>query len=35
VPLTTNEGPDDRFEFGLDALVRGIATMGEDSGAGA
>jgi AcrR family transcriptional regulator len=27
VPLTTNEGPDDRFEFGLDALVRGIETM--------
>jgi len=28
VPLTTNDSPDARFEFGLDALVRGIATMG-------
>jgi hypothetical protein len=28
VPLTTMEGPDDRFEFGLDALVRGIESMG-------
>jgi AcrR family transcriptional regulator len=27
VPLTTNESPDARFEFGLDALVRGIASM--------
>jgi AcrR family transcriptional regulator len=29
VPLTTNDGPDDRFEFGLDALVRGIESMGQ------
>jgi AcrR family transcriptional regulator len=28
VPLTTMDGPDDRFEFGLDALVRGIESMG-------
>ncbi len=27
VPLTSQEGEDDRFEFGLDALVRGIETM--------
>ena len=27
VPLTTNDSPDARFEFGLDALVRGIETM--------
>jgi AcrR family transcriptional regulator len=27
VPLTTEAGEDDRFEFGLDALVRGIETM--------
>jgi AcrR family transcriptional regulator len=29
VPLTTMSGEDDRFEFGLDALVRGIASMAE------
>jgi AcrR family transcriptional regulator len=29
VPLTTETGEDDRFEFGLDALVRGIESMGE------
>jgi len=27
VPLTTNDSPDARFEFGLDALVRGIDAM--------
>jgi AcrR family transcriptional regulator len=27
VPLTTNDSPDARFEFGLDALVRGIESM--------
>jgi hypothetical protein len=27
VPLTTNDSPDARFEFGLDALVRGIDSM--------
>jgi AcrR family transcriptional regulator len=27
VPMTMMEGEDDRFEFGLDALVRGIETM--------
>ena len=31
VPLTTNDSPDARFEFGLDALVRGIASMGVGS----
>ena len=31
VPLTTNDSPDARFEFGLDALVRGIETMREGS----
>jgi AcrR family transcriptional regulator len=32
VPLTTNDSPDARFEFGLDALVRGIASMGAGVG---
>ena len=27
MPLTTEDEPDERFEFGLDALVRGIETM--------
>ena len=27
VPLTTNESSDARFEFGLDAVVRGIEAM--------
>jgi hypothetical protein len=27
VPLTTEDEPDARFQFGLDALVRGIETM--------
>jgi hypothetical protein len=28
-PMTTMAGVDDRFELGLDALVRGIASIGE------
>ncbi len=27
VPLTSQDEEDDRFEFGLDALIRGIETM--------
>jgi AcrR family transcriptional regulator len=33
VPLTSEAEPDARFEFGLDALVRGIETMKRASGA--
>jgi AcrR family transcriptional regulator len=33
-PLTATPEEDGRFEFGLDALVRGLATMGGGSGVG-
>jgi AcrR family transcriptional regulator len=33
VPLTTTAEEDGRFEFGLDALVRGLATMGATADA--
>ena len=31
VPLTTGDG-DERFEFGMDVLIRGLAAMGREPG---